>query len=101
VFVRNHRVVAKWSVICIFLDHCNSPKTGGAYVDNQFLTDPTKPGAGGPTARGVRSDHLSLIVSGKFRSSPVLSPNPLFHEQKDSNSGKTIPGLYNEGLMVD
>jgi hypothetical protein len=40
-------------------------------------------------ARGVRSDRLSLTFSGKYRSSPILSLNPLFHEKHDSKSGKT------------
>jgi hypothetical protein len=36
VFIRNHHVVVKYSVICMFLDRCNSPKIEGAYVDNRF-----------------------------------------------------------------
>jgi hypothetical protein len=70
-------------------------------VDDRFLIDPAQPGVGGLTARGVRSDRLSLIVLGKFRSSTILSPNTLFCEQHDSNSGKTTLGLYNEVLMAD
>jgi hypothetical protein len=37
----------------------------------------------------VRSDRLSLTFSGKYRSSPILSLNPLFHKKHDSKSGKT------------
>jgi hypothetical protein len=43
----------------------------GVYVDNRFLTDPTHLGDDDLTARGVQSDRLSLIVSGKFRSTPT------------------------------
>jgi hypothetical protein len=89
----NHRVVVKWSVVCMFLDRCNSPKTEG----HMLTTDFSQPGA----ARGWRSDLLSLLVLGNFRSSPILSLNPLFCGKHNSKSGKTIPNLYNEGLMAD
>jgi hypothetical protein len=99
VFVRNHRVVVKWSVICMFLDRCNSPKTGG----HMLTTDFSQPGAarGWQSDRqGARSDLLSLLVLEKFRSSSILSLNPLFHGKHNFKSGKTIPSLYNEGLMM-
>jgi hypothetical protein len=51
--------------------------------------------------QGGRSDRLALTVSRKFRSSPILSFKPLFHGKHDSKSGKTIPDVYNEGLMAD
>jgi hypothetical protein len=49
----------------------------------------------------LRSDHQSRLISGRFRLSYILTINPLFHGQHDTNSGKTTPGLYNDGLMVD
>jgi hypothetical protein len=48
-----------------------------------------QPGAGGLTARGTQSDSLSLIDPGKFRSSLILSRNPLFRGKQDSKLGKT------------
>jgi hypothetical protein len=77
VFVRNHCLVVKWSVICMFLNRCNSPKIEGAYVDDRFLTDPAQPRASGLTVR----DRLSLVVLGKFRSSLILSLNPFFSQE--------------------
>jgi hypothetical protein len=43
VLVRNHHVVAKWSVIYMFVDHCIS-QNRRAYVDDRFLTDMEQPG---------------------------------------------------------
>jgi hypothetical protein len=51
--------------------------------------------------QGARSDHLSLLVLEKFRSSPILSLNRLFHRKHDSKSGKTTPALYNESLRAN
>jgi hypothetical protein len=93
VFVRNHRVVVRCSVVYMFLDHCNSPKIWG----HMLTTDFSQPDA----ARGWRFDRLSLLVPEKFRSSLILSLNPLFHGKHCSKSGKTTPGLYNEPLMAD
>jgi hypothetical protein len=69
-----------------------------------LMTDFGQPGA----TRGWRSDrpgswsdHQSWLISGRFRSSQILSPNPLFRGQHDTNSGRTTPGLYNEPLMAD
>jgi hypothetical protein len=56
---------------------------------------------GASAARGVRYDRLAQEISGRFGSSPILSLILLFHAQQDSNSGKTTPSLYNEGLMAD
>jgi hypothetical protein len=55
VFVKNHCVEAKYSVVCMFLDRCNSPKTREHMLTTGF-TDPAWSGAGGQTARGARSD---------------------------------------------
>jgi hypothetical protein len=93
VFIRNHHVVVRCLVVCMFLDRCNSPETMG----HMLTTDFSQPGA----ARGAQSDRLSLLVLGKFRSSPILSLNPFFCGKQDSKLGKTTPGLYNEGLMAD
>jgi hypothetical protein len=51
--------------------------------------------------QGTRSNRLALEILGRFRLSVILSLIPLFREQQVSNSGKTTPGLYNEGLMAD
>jgi hypothetical protein len=93
VFVRNHCVVVKCSVICMFLDHCNSPKTEGHILTTDF----SQP----DVARGARSSRLSLLVLRKFRSSLILSLNSLFREKHDSKSGKITTCLYSEGLMAD
>jgi hypothetical protein len=72
-----------------------------ASVDGRFLYDPAQPGTGGLTARGMQSDCLSLIFSGTYRSSPILSLNHLFRGKHDSKLGNTTPDLYNEGPMAD
>jgi hypothetical protein len=50
---------------------------------------------------GGQSDRLVRLITGKFRSSRILSLNPLFREKHDSNTGETTPCLYNGGLMAD
>jgi hypothetical protein len=60
-----------------------------------------QPGAGGQTARGTWFDRLALEILGRFRPSLILSLILLFHEQQDSNSGKTTSSLYNQGLMAN
>jgi hypothetical protein len=54
VFVGNHRVVVKCSVVCMFLDCCNSPKTGGHMLTTNF----SQPGV----ARGWQSDRQGRAV---------------------------------------
>jgi hypothetical protein len=46
-------------------------------------------GAGSHTIRDARSDRLLLFILEKFRSSLILSLNPLFRGILDSKSGKT------------
>jgi hypothetical protein len=61
------------------------------------MTDFSRPDA----TRGWQSDRLALKILGMFRSSLILSLNPLFRGKHDSKSEKTTPDLYNEGLMAD
>jgi hypothetical protein len=54
VFIRNHCVVVKCLVVCMFLKHCNSLKI----VRNMLMTDLSRPGA----ARGGWSDRPRRAV---------------------------------------
>jgi hypothetical protein len=49
-----------------------------------LTTDFSQPDA----TRGARSDRMSMLVPKKFRSSPILSLNPLFREKHNSKSGR-------------
>jgi hypothetical protein len=69
-----------------------------------LVTDLGRPGAARGwrfDRHGMRSDYQSRLISGRFKSSRILSPILLFRGQHDSNSGDTTLGLYNEGPMTD